>query len=90
MNLEDLKFYALQLSRQIREIHKNSLIHDAFFRHYVDNLIISHIEIIQDYIDHLEVTDAKKMSFIAKALRYHFNCIIDSFTFAFIAIQQEQ
>jgi hypothetical protein len=87
MNLEDIKFFTAQLNRQIRHIKDTVLIQDAFYRDYADKLILSHLRLIEEYVDSLDASERLRLPFIGKALRYHFNCIIDSYTFAFLTIQ---
>lgn len=87
LNLEDLKFYTQKINRQINKIKKEIIIPDEFYRNYIDKLIINHIRLIEDYVNGLKEEDQEKTEFAGKALRYHFNCIIDSYTYALIAIQ---
>ena len=88
LNYQDLKFYAHKITRHIRLIFETHPVKDVFLNNYIQNVVIKHIEIVEDYIDNLNDYKGKE-AFVSKALKYHFNCITDSFTYATLINQHD-
>jgi hypothetical protein len=86
LNYEDLKFYTGKIATHIRRIYESGIPVEPLMKDYVECVILKHLEIIEDFINDLPVYKGKE-EFVTKALRYHFNCIIDSYTYATIAYQ---
>lgn len=86
LNYEDLKFYTNKIAEHIRGISRHHPPVDDFFRDYIQCVVLKHLEIIEDFIFNLPRYQGKE-EFVTRALKYHFNCIIDSYTFATLAYQ---
>lgn len=86
LNYNDLQFYTRKIADHIRLIYSSNGINDEFLRSYIQAVVIRHLEIVEDYVNNLHEYEGKE-PFITRALKYHFNCIIDSFTFATIVHQ---
>jgi hypothetical protein len=86
LNIEDIKFYTDKISRHIYYISEHHPVADELLKSYIDCVVLKHIEIIEDFVHNAEAFKGKE-EFITKALKYHFNCIIDSYTYATVAYQ---
>lgn len=86
LNYEDIKFYTGKISRHIQLISENYPVDDEFFNSYVECVVLKHMNIIEDFINQAGSFKGRE-EFITKALKYHFNCIIDSYTYATVAFQ---
>jgi hypothetical protein len=86
LNLEDLKFKTHRFSKHIYQITENHPASDGFFKTYINCVILKHLDVIEDFVNNIEEFNGRE-EFISKALRYHFNCIIDSYTYASIVLQ---
>lgn len=86
MNYEDLKFYARRISNHIRKISEHAPPNDPLLKNYIECVILKHVEIIDEFV--AGISDYKgREEFVSKALKYHFNCIIDSYTYATLVQQ---
>ena len=85
-NYQDLAFTTHRINRHIRMIFDAHPFRDDFIRNYIEAVVLKHITIIENYIEHIEQLESR-LPFVTKALRYHFNCIIDSFTYATLSHQ---
>jgi hypothetical protein len=88
LNYEDLKFYTHKIASHIRKIYENDELEDGLLNKYVDCVILKHLAIIEEFINSASSFSGKE-EFITKALKYHFNCIIDSYTYATVAHQHQ-
>jgi hypothetical protein len=86
LNYEDLKYYTSKIGGHIKMISEKHPIGDGFFKTYIERMILKHISIVEDYIYHLNEYKGRE-EFLSKSLKYHFNCIIDSYTYALLAYQ---
>ena len=85
-NYQDLTFTTNRINGHIRMIFETHPQNDTFLKNYIEAVVLKHISIIESYIEHIE-QDESRLPFVTKALRYHFNCIIDSFTYALLTHQ---
>ena len=88
LNEEDLKFYTRKIATHIRKISESNELIDDLLKNYVDCVILKHLEIIEEFINNVSEYNGRE-GFITKSLKYHFNCIIDSYTYATVAHQQQ-
>lgn len=88
LNYEDLKFYTAKIAGHIRHIFETQPPREKLFRDYVEQVILKHLDIIEDFINNLHAYHNRE-EFITKSLKYHFVCIIDSYTYATLAVQHE-
>ena len=88
LNEEDLRFYTKKIASHIRKISETTSFNDELLRNYLDSVILKHLAIIEDFINNVSAYNGRE-AFITKALKYHFNCIIDSYTYATVAHQHQ-
>ena len=86
LNEEDLRFYTNKIASHIRKISETTKIEDELMNNYVNSVILKHLAIIEDFIFGISEFNGRE-TFITKSLKYHFNCIIDSYTYATVAYQ---
>jgi len=84
LNYEDLRFYTNKISEHIRKISVHHPQQDPFLKQYIDDVLLKHVSIVEQFIESIPQYRGRE-EFITKALKYHFNCIIDSYTYATIA-----
>jgi hypothetical protein len=84
LNFEDLKFYTSRIANHIRKISEHSPSQDNLLKDYIDCVVLKHMDIIDEFIKGLSAYKGRE-EFVSKALKYHFNCIIDSYTYATLA-----
>ncbi|MFL5738760.1 MAG: hypothetical protein ACJ75B_00975 [Flavisolibacter sp.] len=87
LNFEDLKFYTEKIANHIRKISSVQPSPDDLLQDYIETVILKHLAIIEEFVNHLKQYRGRE-EFVSKALRYHFNCIIDSYTYASLAYHQ--
>ena len=86
MNYEDLKFYTKKIAGHIRKISETDATEDTLLKEYIKEVLLKHLAIVEDFIySHKDFHGREE--FVSKSLKYHFNCIIDSYTYATIAYQ---
>ena len=85
LNYEDLKFYTHKIASHIRKISEHDTNDEGLLHAYVRDVILQHLQIIEDFVS--ENSFKGREEFVTKALKYHFNCIIDSYTYATLAYQ---
>jgi len=85
-NYQDLALTTHRINKHIRMIFDTHLFSDDFIRNYIEAVVLKHITIIENYIERIDQQE-NRLPFVTKALRYHFNCIIDSFTYATLTHQ---
>jgi hypothetical protein len=88
LNEEDLRFYTNKIAAHIRKISESNELIDDLLKNYVDCVILKHLAIVEEFINGVSEYNGKE-AFITKALKYHFNCIIDSYTYATVAHQHQ-
>ena len=86
LNYEDLKFYTQKICSHIKHISRDHPVLDDFFKAYIDDVVLRHINIIEDFVNNIARFRGRE-EFVSKALKYHFNCVIDSYTYATLAFQ---
>ena len=86
LNYEDLKFYTNKIVAHLRKISEVNPPRDKLLKEYIECVILKHLSIVEEFINELDSYKGRE-EFITKALKYHFNCIIDSYTYATVAYQ---
>ena len=86
LNYEDIKFYTGKIATHIRKISEADGMNDSLLKDYVSCVILKHLSIIEEFINNISTYNGRE-EFITKSLKYHFNCIIDSYTYATVAYQ---
>ena len=86
LNYEDLKFYTHKIATHIRKISENDPSSDLLLNAYVQDVILKHLNVIEEFISSHALLEGRE-EFVTKSLKYHFNCIIDSYTYATFAYQ---
>lgn len=89
LNYEDLKFYTNKIGHHIRLIYENSAPQDPLVQKYIDHVVIRHVQILEEFIANLDNYQGRE-EFLSKSLKYHFNCIIDSYTYAVVAFRSDR
>jgi hypothetical protein len=85
LNYEDLRFYTHKIATHIRKISENDSNQDNLLQAYIKDVILQHLQIIEEFVSRNSFQGREE--FVTKALKYHFNCIIDSYTYATLAYQ---
>lgn len=85
LNYEDLRFYTHKIASHIRKISEHDSNDDSLLHAYIKDVILQHLQIIEDFVSQRSFKGREE--FVTKALKYHFNCIIDSYTYATLAYQ---
>lgn len=86
LNYEDLKFYTHKISEHIRKISESGALSDPLLQDYVEVVLLRHLGIVEEFINNLSGYEGRE-EFVTKSLKYHFNCIIDSYTYATLVHQ---
>jgi len=86
LNYEDLKFYTHKIASHLRKISETDDIDDELLNKYVECVVMKHMAIVEEFINVISEYPGRE-AFFTKSLKYHFNCIIDSYTYAAVAHQ---
>ena|SRR2546423_11741791 len=89
-NIDDLKSLILIVAQKIMSIAENYPANDHFFQTYIDLMILNNMQSVNNFIGQLNDVQEKKLEFLSKSLKYHFNCVIDSYSFVCIAMQLDE
>ncbi|HEU4469545.1 MAG TPA: hypothetical protein VFR58_00555 [Flavisolibacter sp.] len=84
LNYEDLRFFTRKIAGHIRSISAHHPAGDAFFKDYVNDVVLQHLAIIEAFVNNIDIYQGRE-EFVSKSLKYHFNCIIDSYTYATVS-----
>jgi len=84
--LRGLKILYKQNCSDLRKISEVSPPRDKLLKEYLECVILKHLSIVEEFINELDSYKGRE-EFITKALKYHFTCIIDSYTDVPVAYQ---
>ena len=62
----------------------------CLFNQYIVEVILRHVKIIEDFINSLGTNFRGREAFVTRSLKYHYNCIIDSYTYALLVLQHKK
>ena len=79
---EDLRIFTYQVIRQIINLTDESFeVKNSFFRSYISLVILPNLNTIEKFLRDSDLQE-DKIEFKTRSLKYHFNFIIDSCSYA--------
>jgi hypothetical protein len=87
---EDLRIFAFQVIRQIRDLtFERDEVKNDFYKAYMNIVILPSLQNIEVFVRDSEKHE-EKMEFKTRSIKYHFNFIIDSCIYASMMNYKEQ
>ena len=87
---EDLRIFAFQVIRQIRDLTcERDEVKNDFYRAYMNIVILPSLQNMEVFVRDSELHE-EKMEFKTRSIKYHFNFIIDSCIYASMMNYKEQ
>ena len=90
MDLREMQKFVTSFREQVEDIFEDLDVSSAIFKSYLDYILVSHIQHLDSFIRKLHDLEEDEAKFLKKVIRYHCTSIIDSFTYACIALHHDE
>ena len=85
MSFDEIKSFTKEYKKEI-ETKYELLEQREFFKKYIDAVYLNQVQMLDAYIKKLVIENETELRFVKRILKYHLNCMLDSFIHATVAV----